>query len=180
VSASAGGSLTPEPIGGRRRASRTNAEWTAATVATLTRHARVEFGSRGYAQALVERICSEAGLTKGALYYHFGSKRGLFEAVIRDVERDIVERIEARADALDDPLDAVLAGSAAFLDVAIDDEFGVGFLIEGLHGCEAAGLLGDADLEMLATCSPAHSTRQSSWWPSPRTASSNMAEPRAR
>lgn len=102
MSASAGGSLTPEPIGGRRRASRTNAEWTAATVATLTRHARVEFGSRGYAQALVERICSEAGLTKGALYYHFGSKRGLFEAVIRDVERDIVERIEARADALDD------------------------------------------------------------------------------
>lgn len=167
-------SSPPPAAGARRRPSRTNAELTASTVATLTRHARAEFGTLGYAHASIERICDQAGLTKGALYYHFGNKRGLFEAALRDAQRDIVERIDARALSAADPRDAIIAGSEAFLDVAlddelrqialvdgpgvlgwsewraIDDEFGVGSLIEGLRACEAAGLLQDADIEMLA------------------------------
>ena len=153
---------------------RTNAQWTAATVDALLHEARQEFAKHGYGRASVERIAEGARLTKGAIYYHFGSKQGLFEAVFRDVERDIVERIEARARASDGPLEAVVAGCEAFLDVAIDDElrtialadapavlgwtawrtideeFGLGSLIEGLDACVSAGLLADADTEMLA------------------------------
>lgn len=171
---SAGTGSTAKERRGKDRSPRTNAELTASTVGALTRQARLEFGSHGYADASIERICAEAGLTKGALYYHFGNKRSLFEAVIRDVERDIVERdiverIEARAGPIADPFEAVLAGCEAFLDVAlddefrqialvdgpvvlgwsqwraIDDEFGVGSLIEGLRACQAAGYLDGAD-----------------------------------
>ena len=105
-----------------KRGRRTNAEWSEATTAALVRRAREAFGEAGYAAASVEQIAEEAGLTKGAVYYHFRSKKGLFEAVFRDVSREIVTRIEERADAAPDPWEAVAAGCEAFLDVALDDE----------------------------------------------------------
>jgi len=105
-----------------KRARRTNAEWSEATTGALVRRAREAFGEAGYAAASVEQIAEEAGLTKGAVYYHYRSKRGLFEAVFRDVSREIVTRIEERADAAPDPWEAVAAGCEAFLDVALDDE----------------------------------------------------------
>ncbi|MER8062461.1 MULTISPECIES: ScbR family autoregulator-binding transcription factor [unclassified Streptomyces] len=40
-----------------------------------------QFGTYGYAGATLERIAADAGLTKGALYFHFASKEVLAEAV---------------------------------------------------------------------------------------------------
>lgn len=160
--------------GDRRPKPRTNAQWSAETIAALTRRARQEFARAGYAEASVDRIADQAGLTKGAIYYHFGGKEGLFEAALRDVQRDIVERIEARAITAADPSEVVVAGCNAFLDVALDDElrqialadgprvlgwskwraidgeFGLGSLKEALHACKRAGGLGRSDPETLA------------------------------
>ncbi len=153
---------------------RTNADWSRATTDTLRRRARAEFAARGYADASLERIAKRAGVTKGAVYYHFRSKEGLFEAVFRDVEREIVERIETRAAAAADPVEAVVAGCLAFLDIAVDDalrqialvdgplvlgwsrwrvidgEFGLGSLKEGLRAGQRAGWLRDVDPDVLA------------------------------
>ncbi|MCG5051510.1 MAG: TetR/AcrR family transcriptional regulator [Myxococcales bacterium] len=60
----------------------------------LIRLARRDFSRHGYVDRSVERIAAEANLTKGAAYYHFGSKEGLFEAVLRGVQRDLVRRPE--------------------------------------------------------------------------------------
>jgi TetR/AcrR family transcriptional regulator len=40
-----------------------------------------EFAKHGFAGARVERIVSRADVSPRSLYYHFGSKRGLYEAV---------------------------------------------------------------------------------------------------
>jgi AcrR family transcriptional regulator len=40
------------------------------------------FARRGYAGTSVQDIVSSAGVTKPALYYHFGSKTGLFKALV--------------------------------------------------------------------------------------------------
>lgn len=153
-------------------ASRTNAEWSAATIDGLIRLARREFSQRGYGGTSVERIAAEAKLTKGAVYYHFGSKEGLFEAVLRAVQRDLVGRIEAHADAHGDPLNGVRAGCEVFLELATDDElrqiiladgpgvlgwakwraidaeYGLGSLKEGLVACREAGAIGADDVEL--------------------------------
>lgn len=157
-----------------RKSPRTNEEWSEATIAALIRRARREFATSAYDGASVERIAAEAGLTKGSVYYHFRNKEGLFEAVFRDVERDIVQRIEQRAGAVSDPCEAVVAGCEAFLDVAVDDElrqialadgprvlgwskwrsidteFGLGSLKSGLRACKSAGRLARVDLDTLA------------------------------
>ena len=44
--------------------------------------ARDLFTSKGFANTSVREICESAGVTPPVLYYYFGSKKGLFEAVI--------------------------------------------------------------------------------------------------
>lgn len=113
------------------RKPRTNAEIREATVSSLISRARHEFGSLGYAQASVERIASDSGMTKGAVYYHFKSKKGLFEAVLEDCQRDITQRIETRALSSTDPQEALINGCLAFLDVAMDETLRQIVLVDG-------------------------------------------------
>lgn len=58
-------------------------------------HAAVRvFDRKGYAGASVREIAEMAGVTKPALYYHFGSKEGLLAAVIREGERTFTETLD--------------------------------------------------------------------------------------
>ena len=61
---------------------RTQAERRADTRARLMAAARRTFAERGYHASSAERISERAGCTKGALYDHFGSKEGLFLALL--------------------------------------------------------------------------------------------------
>jgi AcrR family transcriptional regulator len=46
--------------------------------------ARSHFYAHGMERASVDAIAAEAGVSKMTIYSHFGSKEGLFEAVVRD------------------------------------------------------------------------------------------------
>lgn len=61
---------------------RTQAERRAITRGRLLAAARRTFAERGYHAASVELVSEQAGCTKGALYDHFGSKEGLFLALL--------------------------------------------------------------------------------------------------
>jgi TetR/AcrR family transcriptional regulator len=50
--------------------------------------AREEFASRGFKAARLQDIAERAGLTHPTLLYHFGSKEGLYSAVIEDAVAD--------------------------------------------------------------------------------------------
>lgn len=156
----------------RRR--RTNVEWSQATSAALRKHARVEFARHGYAASSLERIAEHAKVTKGAIYYHFKSKEGLFEAVFRDVEMEMTQRIHAVADTAADPVESIVNGCLSFLETAVDDrlrqialvdgplvlgwtrwraidaEYGLGALKEGLRACDGRGELRGVDPDVLA------------------------------
>ena len=57
-----------------------------------------EFAEVGYDAAGVDRIAARAGVNKAMLYYHFGSKRGLYIEVLRDMFRAVSARARAIAD----------------------------------------------------------------------------------
>jgi AcrR family transcriptional regulator len=66
-----------------------------ATRNELIRRAREAFAEHGYAQAPIEDVVKACGLTRGALYHHFGSKQGLFLAVVRQIDDELLERVTA-------------------------------------------------------------------------------------
>lgn len=48
------------------------------------------FSEQGYDKASVGAICAEANVTAGALYHHYGDKKGLFAAVVEQVDAQLV------------------------------------------------------------------------------------------
>ena len=105
-----------------RPARRTRAQMRADTSAVLIATARRHFFAEGFADASMDRICEDAGVTRGALYHNFGGKAGLFEAVFHQVDREIGDRIDAAYESVEDPLDALMAACFGYLDAALDPE----------------------------------------------------------
>jgi AcrR family transcriptional regulator len=103
---------------------RTQAERSEATRDALIEAARVLFAERGYADVGTEEIVRAAGVTRGALYHHFGGKRDLFEAVYERVESELAQRIAAGAlgAGAASPLEAMQAGAEMFLQAATEPE----------------------------------------------------------
>jgi len=76
----------------------TKVEKSRATREKLLSAARQVFGARGYSDASQAEIVDAAGVTTGALYHHFGDKKGLFRAVAEAVEQEILDHVLANAD----------------------------------------------------------------------------------
>ncbi len=66
--------------------------------AAIFRAAAHEFAKRGYDAAGVDRIAARAHVNKAMIYYHFGSKQGLYVEVLRDMFRAVGSRTRAIAD----------------------------------------------------------------------------------
>jgi TetR/AcrR family transcriptional regulator len=52
------------------------------------------FAERGYATTSVREIVKGAGVSKPVLYYHFGSKEGLYLEIMRLLERTVHETVQ--------------------------------------------------------------------------------------
>ena len=67
------------------------------------------FARQGYESATLDAVASEAGLTKGAVYWHFESKCDLFRALLREYEHREREFSAEQAQRAADPPEAELA-----------------------------------------------------------------------
>jgi len=114
------------PTRGRPRVGlgRTQSERTEATRGALMAAARRLFAERGYDAVGTEEIVRAAGLTRGALYHHFGSKAELLGAVYERLEAESTERVArvVLGSELESPLEAMKAGVEAFLDECAEPE----------------------------------------------------------
>ncbi|WP_238005360.1 TetR/AcrR family transcriptional regulator [Dactylosporangium sp. AC04546] len=81
------------------------------------------FARDGYHAVVLEELARGIGATKGAAYHHFGSKAGLFRAVVAEAQERIGAGVAAAAEEYDDPWDQLLAGCRAFLAAGSDAEF---------------------------------------------------------
>jgi TetR/AcrR family transcriptional regulator len=80
--------------------------------------AAVEFSARGFAGARVDRIARRARANKAMLYYHFGSKQGLYRALLRDTFTAAAARLRPIADSTlppDQKIEQLVAAIAAFI-----------------------------------------------------------------
>jgi len=155
-------------------ARRTQAQRTAATRQALLAAGRELFAARGFAGAGQEDIVERAGVTRGALAHHFGTKQGLFRAVVESLENELAEHIATAALQGDSPLAHLRLGCLAFLDAALDPAvrrivlldapavlgwrawremdttYGLGLVSEALEHCMAAGVVPRRPVQPLA------------------------------
>lgn len=59
--------------------------------------AKQEFAARGFAGASVDRIAAAARLNKAMIYYHFGSKAGLYRDILREMFGAVGARVTSVA-----------------------------------------------------------------------------------
>lgn len=93
-----------------------------ATRAKLVVAGRRAFAAQGYAQASMDELTAQAGLTRGALYHHFGGKPGLLAAVVAQMDAEMDERLEAVLQTHADPWEGFLAYCRAYLAMAQEAE----------------------------------------------------------
>jgi len=69
------------------------------------------FTSKGFANTSVSEICAQAGVSPPTLYYHFGNKDGLFEAVVEEtIQLDgFCQLLREAVDGAGDPWDKLRA-----------------------------------------------------------------------
>ena len=72
------------------------AEQSEKTQVALLTVAHELFAERGYADTSTKDIAERAEVTRGALYYHFGEKEGLFQAVFEQFRQARTQTIMAR------------------------------------------------------------------------------------
>ncbi|MGN6557351.1 MAG: TetR/AcrR family transcriptional regulator [Solirubrobacterales bacterium] len=111
--------VSPEP---EKR--RTQRERTESTREALIAASRRLFTERGYENVGTEEIVRAAGVTRGALYHHFGDKASLLDAVYARIEAESTERVArvVLGSELHSPLDAMKAGITAFLEECTQPE----------------------------------------------------------
>jgi len=110
---------------------RRRAEMVEETRAKLLRAARKAFAEKGYAASSMDDFTAEAGLTRGALYHNFGDKKGLLQAVIDQLDAEILVRMRAARERAATPWQGLLDESIAYLEMALEPEIQRIMLLDG-------------------------------------------------
>jgi len=92
-----------------------NEEATLKTTSSLIDIARKHFAEYGYFDVALEKIAEEGAVTRGAVYHHFKSKKGLFAAVLEQVQKDVAEFVLQEAMKSDEPWQQLILGSVGFV-----------------------------------------------------------------
>ena len=92
------------------------------TRASLISTARRVFCEHGYAATSMDDLTAQAGLTRGALYHHFGDKRGLLAAVVDQIDAETDARLQAISDQMEDPWEGFRQRCGAYLDMALEPD----------------------------------------------------------
>jgi AcrR family transcriptional regulator len=101
---------------------RSRSEMIVETRAKLMAAGRKAFAAVGYADASMDDFTSEAGLTRGALYHHFGDKKGLFQAVVTEIDAEMTERLRQRAAKASSRWESFVEEGIGYIEMALEPE----------------------------------------------------------
>ena len=101
------------------------------TRAKLIRAARKAFAAKGYAAASMDDLTAAAGLTRGALYHNFGDKKGLLQAVIDQIDAEMLARLRAAQDRAKSAWLGFLDVNIAYIEMALEPEVQRIMLLDG-------------------------------------------------
>jgi AcrR family transcriptional regulator len=107
------------------------------TRARLIASARAAFATHGFANTSMDDFTACAGLTRGALYHHFGDKKGLLAAVVAQLDSEMDARLQHITEQAQDPWRGFCDRCQAYLRMAQEGE------IQRIVLQDAPAVLGD-------------------------------------
>lgn len=107
------------------------ADMISATRSRLIAAGRKAFGEKGYAETAMEDLTADAELTRGALYHHFGGKKGLLEAVIAQIDEESSLRLRAVVEQASTPWEGFVEESVEWIKLALEPEIQRIVLLDG-------------------------------------------------
>jgi len=79
------------------------------------------FQEKGVSRTTLEAIAAAAGVTRGAIYWHFKNKADLFDALMQRVSLPMEEKAACGSDAMEDPIGFVRGCALAWIDRVTTD-----------------------------------------------------------
>jgi AcrR family transcriptional regulator len=101
------------------------------TRAKLIAAGRGAFATNGYAEASMDEFTAAVGLTRGALYHHFGDKKGLLAAVIAQLDDEVSSRLQAISDGAETKWCGFIDENVAYMQMALEPEIQRIMLLDG-------------------------------------------------
>ncbi|MFS2155487.1 TetR/AcrR family transcriptional regulator [Rhizobium sp. Rhizsp42] len=92
---------------------------------------RKAFATKGYAASSMDDFTAEAGLTRGALYHNFGDKKGLLQAVIDQIDAEMLVRQRAAQAKGKTPWEGFINEGIAYIEMALEPEIQRIMLLDG-------------------------------------------------
>lgn len=94
----------------------------AETRAKLIAAGRKAFAEKGYAEASMDDLTAAVGLTRGALYHHFGGKPGLLAAVIAEIDAEMNKRLADVSAKAPTPVQGFIDENVGYIGMALEPE----------------------------------------------------------
>ena len=107
------------------------ADMIASTRSKLIAAGRKAFAEKGYAETAMEDLTADAELTRGALYHHFGGKKGLLEAVIAQIDEESSARLRAVVETANTPWEGFVEECVEWIKLALEPEIQRIVLLDG-------------------------------------------------
>ena len=132
---------------------RSNQERSRLTQDKLIAAARRLFDQQGYADTAIDDIADAAGVTRGAVYHHFGGKQQLFRAVIEEIQDELADHVDRNAGKYEDPWDAFIGGWLSALEQIPTGGMGRVLMLEGpaVLGYQEWQAIDDAHFQEMVT-----------------------------
>ena len=110
------------------------------TRAAILDAAEIVFKERGVSRTSLAEIATAAGVTRGAVYWHFKNKADLFDAMIQRVFGMMEDKLaELQGDADLNPVDLLVELALHFVDRVANDQRYYHLLEISWHKCEYVG-----------------------------------------
>lgn len=107
--------------------------------ARLISAARKLLAEVSYNELTMDAVMERAGVSRGGLYYHFPDRRALFQAVILQINEELIEKVTAVIDPTCSPVKNLESAAAEFLKACADP------LITKVLLLEAPAVMGQAE-----------------------------------